>query len=189
MKRSAFIAGQQDLPTSSLVFLDESGITTNMTRGYGRAIGQERCHDSAPLRRGTKTTIISTIRLDGSMATQTIAGSLNKELFAIYLKESLVPTLREGDIVVMDNLRVHKVAGIDKIIKEAKATVLYIPPYSPDLNPIEEMWSKLKAYLRAVKARITGDLFQAIGDGLKTITAQNCAAWVQHAGYIIQSKN
>jgi transposase len=160
-----------------------------MTRRYGRAVGQERCQDSAPVNREKKTTIISTTRLDGSMATQTIAGSLNGELFKIYVKECLAPTLRSGDIVVMDNLRAHKVEGIAEAIKAARATVLYIPPYSPDLNPIEELWSKLKAYLREEKARITGDLLRAIDTGLSLITAQNCVAWVKHAGYFLQSKS
>jgi transposase len=139
--------------------------------------------------RAKKTTIISTMRLDGSMATQTISGSLNGELFRTYVKECLAPTLRAGDIVVMDNLRTHKVKSIDEAIKAARAAVLYIPPYSPDLNPIEELWSKLKAYLRKVKARITGDLSRAIDDGLSLIPAQNCAAWVKHAGYSLQSKS
>jgi transposase len=123
------------------------------------------------------------------MAAQTISGSLNGESFRTYVKECLVPTLRAGDIVVMDNLRTHKVKGIEEAVKMARAAVLYIPPYSPDLNQIEETRSKLEAYPRKEKARITGDLSRATGAGLSQITAQNCAARVEHAGYFLQSES
>jgi transposase len=115
-------------------------------------------------------------------------GSLNGERFLAYVREQLVPSLRAGDIVVMDNLSTHKVEGVKELIKGAKASVLYLPAYSPDLNPIEAMWSKLKAYLRAVKARIKGDLLTAIAEGLKTITADNCVGWWWHAGYAVDFK-
>jgi transposase len=115
-------------------------------------------------------------------------GSLNKERFLAYIRDDLAPGLQAGDIVVMDNLATHKVKGVKELIAAAGATVLYLPVYSPDLNPIEAMWSKLKAYLREVKARITGDLLTAIADGLKTITADNCIGWWWHAGYAVDFK-
>jgi hypothetical protein len=127
------------LGINSLVFLDESGVNTGMTRLYGRAKGQERAVDSAPENHKKNTTIIGAIRFSGVMAPMTIEGAMNGPIFTTYIKNRLVPLLKPGDIVVMDNLRTHKVAGITEAIESAGARVLYLPPYSPDLNPIEEL--------------------------------------------------
>jgi transposase len=155
-----------------------------MTRRYGRAVEKERVYDRAPINHGKQTTIISSIRLCGSTVPATLSGAMNGEQFKHYITTNLVPTLHKGDIVIMDNLSSHKVAGIKEAIEKADATVMYIPPYSPDLNPIEEMWSKLKAYLRKAKARTNDDLLAAIATGFKTSTPDICLGWFTLAGYI-----
>ena len=168
---------------NNLVFLDESGVNINETRHYGRAEGGARVHDSAPLNTPTSTTMLSTVRLDGETVYTTMAGSLNGERFKEYLRDSLVPKLRHGDIVIMDNLRSHKVQGVKELIETAGASVLYLPPYSPDLNPIEQMWSKIKAALRALKPRTVGELENAIPKAFDLITSDDILGWFTCAGY------
>lgn len=174
---------QKELPTSRLVFIDESGVNTRMTRRYGRARRNHRAYDAAPVNYGKTTTIVSSIRLDGSAVALPMSGAMNAERFRDYINNYLVPALHPGDIVVMDNLSTHKVSGIKEAVENADCKVMYIPPYSPDLNPIEEMWSKLKAHLRKVKARTNDNLLAAITEGFATITADNCVGWFSHAGY------
>ena len=125
-----------------LVFLDESGVNTNLTRLYGRAPSSQRAVDHAPLNTPQTTTVLSSIRLDGEKAFTTYQGGTTGERFVQYLRETLLPTLRQGDIVVMDNMRSHHVKAVREILEAKGMKVLYLPPYSPDLNPIEKMWSK-----------------------------------------------
>jgi len=135
----------------NLVFLDESSINTGMTRLYGRSTGSDRVADYTPDVRFERTTILSSVRANGDMVPLVFEGSLNGDIFKEYVAKCLAPTLKAGDIVIMDNLSSHKVEGaIDPIIGIG-AKVLYLPPYSPDLNPIEMLWSKMKAYLRKVR--------------------------------------
>ena len=166
-----------------LVFLDESGVNTNMARLYARAIGGQRVHDGVPLNTGITTTILSSVRLDGDPVYTTFSGAVNGERFKEYLRELLVTSLRQGDIVIMDNLRSHKVDGVAQLIESAGATVLYLPPYSPDFNPIEEMWSKIKAYLRMVKARTVDALLAAIPFAFATVISADVLGWFRHCGY------
>jgi transposase len=175
---------QKGLNAEHLVFLDESGVTTGMTRRYGRALHKERVVDSAPLNHKKSTTIVSSVRLDGTTTRITLEGALNGEGFKSYLREHLAPVLRAGDIVIMDNLSSHKVKGVAEIIAGTGAVVKYLPAYSPDLNPIEEMWSKVKAHLRKVKARDSERLDEGIVAAFGTITRQNCVGWFSHAGYV-----
>lgn len=142
-----------EIDVSKLVFLDESGININMARRYGRAIGKARVVDDVPLNTPKTTTLLSSIRIGGETVPTFFEGALNGERFLQYLQEKLIPSLHENDIVVMDNLRSHKVAGVKEMINEAKASLVYLPAYSPDLNPIEMMWSKIKAYLKGQKRR------------------------------------
>ena len=137
-----------ELPVDKLVFLDESGVNIDMVRRYGRAKNKNRVNDYAPVNTPKKTTLVSSLRLDGTQAYEFFQGSLNGKNFLSYVKNTLIPTLKKGDIVVMDNLSCHKVKGVKEAIEEAGASVLYLPPYSPDFNPIEMMWSKIKALLR-----------------------------------------
>jgi transposase len=171
------------LDKAHCIFLDESGITAAMTRLYGRAYVGERVVDYVPDSRWETSTVVSSLRLDGTTETLLFEGALNGEMFTQYVKECLAPTLKEGDIVIMDNLSSHKVKGIRELIEERGARVKYLPPYSPELNPIENMWSKMKNYLRGVKERSGDRLLRAVGEALRTITAGDAAGWFAHCGY------
>ena len=135
------------------VFIDESGVNIDMTRLYGRSIGNTRIKDSVPLNTPKRTGIVGAMRLDGTIRYRSFEGSITGKRFLIFLKQTLLPVLRKGDIVIMDNLSIHKVKGVQELILSADALPLYLPPYSPDLNPIEELWSKLKSFLRKWKVR------------------------------------
>ena len=165
------------------MFLDESGAKTNMTRLRGRAMGGQRLIDDAPYGHWGVTTMISSIRLDGDTACMVIEGSTTGVVFREYVRHVLLPTLRPGDIVVLDNLSAHKDAAAIRLIQGVGAQVQPLPPYSPDLNPIEKMWSKIKEFLRAAKARIPKALFNAIAAALKTVTPQDAVGWFTSCGY------
>jgi transposase len=166
-----------------LVFLDESGAKTNMTRLRGRAARGQRVHDHAPHGHWCTTTMISSIRLDGSTACMAIEGPTTSEVFAVYVGEVLVPSLSAGDLVILDNLSSHKSAEALALIEGAGAKVLFLPAYSPDLNPIEKMWSKVKEFLRACKARSQEALLAAIASALQRVTAQDAKGWFASCGY------
>ena len=182
-KREAWRAFQSEMDIDKLVFLDESGINTGMTRLYGRSPSNERIIDYVPDVRFERTSILSSIRANGDMVPLVFEGALNGELFKAYVTECLVPNLHEGDIVIMDNLTSHKVKGVVDPIIAAGARVIYLPPHSPDLNPIEMMWSKVKAYLRKVKARTKESLETAIAEALGYITKSDILAWFAENGY------
>ena len=168
-----------------LVFLDESGVNVNMARRYGRGKGGQRVVDHTPLNTPKSTTILSSIRLDGEMALTTFQGGTTGETFLSYLKDVLIPTFRPGDIVVMDNLRTHHIQAVGDLLRGAGAEVLYLPPYSPDFNPIEKLWSKMKAILRKFRIRILDDLAPAIREVAACISPNDCAAWFRCAGYCL----
>ena len=166
-----------------LVFLDESGAKTNMTRLRGRAPRGERVLARAPHGHGYTTTMISAIRLDGSTACMAIEGATDTEVFRAYVRGVLCPSLRAGDIVIMDNHWPHNNELTLTLIARAGASVLFLPAYSPDLNPIEKMWSKVKQCLRRAKARTREELVEAIGTALSTVTAQDALGWFTSCGY------
>jgi transposase len=166
-----------------LVFIDESAAKTNMTRLYGRCAKSERLDASAPHGHWCATTMISSLRSDGGTACMSIDGATNTEVFQAYAKETLCPTLREGDTVIMDNLGAHKNGRTIAIIEQAGAQVVFLPAYSPDLNPIELMWSKVKSLLRAAQARTPASLLEAIGRALAEVSAQDAQNWFAHCGY------
>ena len=168
-----------------LVFLDESGVNVDMARRYGRGRGGRRVVDHAPLSKPKSTTILSSIRLDGELAFTTFQGGTTGARFLTYLKDILIPTLRPGDIVVMDNLRTHHIQAVAELLHDAGAQVLYLPPYSPDLNPIEKLWSKVKAVLRKLRVRTADALAAAIPFALGSISSQNCVGWFRCAGYYL----
>ena len=157
--------------------MDESGAKTNLTRLCGRALRGQRVHASTPPGRWQTTTMMSSIRLDGTTACMALEGTTDTESFRAYVEAVLVPTLRPGDLVVMDNLSPHKSDPTLALITQAGAQVLFLPAYSPDLNPIEKMWSKVKALLRTAEARTPADLVQAIGKALVQVTAQDALGW------------
>lgn len=167
-----------------LVFLDESGAKTNMTRLYGRSFDGARLVDSTPHGHWCTTTLLSAIRREGALAAVTIEGATDADVFTTYVQQVLVPELRPGDIVVMDNLAPHKMPRVIAAVEAAGAEVWFLPPYSPDLNPIEKMWSKIKAYLRKVKARTEGTLNAAISAAFATVTESDIINWFASCGYI-----
>lgn len=182
-RREEWKAAQNKLDLSRLVFLDESGAKTNMTRLRGRAKGGSRCVDDAPHGHWCTTTMISSVRLDGTTACMAIDDATSAEVFREYVRQVLLPTLRSGDIVVLDNLSAHKDKEALALIAAVGAEVWFLPPYSPDLNPIEKMWSKIKELLRAAKARTSDALLAAIAAALQTITSQDAQGWFASCGY------
>ena len=154
-----------------------------MTRLRGRALRGQRVHASAPHGHWHTTTMISSIRLDGTTAAMAIGAPTDTEVFATCVRRVLCPTLRAGDIVIMDNLRPHKNEGTLALIAAAGATVLFLPAYSPDLNPIEKMWSKIKALLRGAQARTRETLIKAIAAALQTVTPKDAIGWFASCGY------
>ena len=181
-RREEFLQRLQTIPPEKLIFLDESGVTTQMTRGYARASGGRRVHEATPGGHWKILTILSALSLGGLLATMTIEEATDGDIFLAYLEQVLGPKLRPGNVVVMDNLSAHKVAGVEQLIQAAGAELLYLPPYSPDLNPIEKAWAKLKQLLRSAKARTAEALNQAIAELLPQITPQNAQAWFRHSG-------
>lgn len=160
-------------------------MNVNMARRYGRGKGGQRVVDHAPLNTPKSTTILSSIRLDGEMAFTTFQGGTTGEKFLAYLKDILIPTLRPGDIVVMDNLRTHHIQAVGELLHNAGAGLLYLPAYSPDLNPIEKLWSKVKAILRKLRIRSLDALDTAIRFALSCVSADECAGWFRCAGYCL----
>jgi transposase len=156
-----------------------------MTRLRGRAQRGRRLHASAPCGRWQSTTMLSSIRLDGTTACMTIAGATDTEVFRSYVERVLVPTLRRGDIVVMDNLGAHKSPATLALIEAVGAEARFLPAYSPDLNPIEKMWSKIKGLLRSAEARTPEELDQAIGSALTKVTPNDACGWFASCGYSI----
>lgn len=166
-----------------MVFLDESGAKTNMTRLRGRAPRGQRVYDSAPYGNWHTTTMLSSVRLDGSTACMVVEGATDTDAFLAYVENILVPSLRPDDIVVVDNLAPHKSPAIAKAIRAAGADIWYLPPYSPDFNPIEKMWSKVKESLRAIAARTQEDLVEAIATALRSVTPSDAQGWYTSCGY------
>ncbi len=182
-KREAWFEGQLDLDPAKLVFIDETWTTTNMARKCGRAAKGERLRASVPHGHWKTTTFVGALRLTGMTAPMVLDGPINGQWFLAYVEQALVPTLREGDIVIMDNLGSHKGAGVRKAIEDAGATLLYLPPYSPDFNPIENAFSKLKALLRKAAERTVDALWDRIGALLGEFAPKECANFFAAAGY------
>jgi len=170
-----------------LVFIDESGVTTQMSRAYGRAPRGQRVREAIPAGHWRTLTVLGALTCDGLLATMTIESATDAEVFLAYVEQVLAPKLRPWQVVVMDNLSAHKVAGVREIIEAAGARLVYLPPYSPDFNPIEPCWGKVKLCLRALKARTLETLDQAITQALASITPENALAWFHHCGYLSKS--
>ena len=171
------------LDPARLVFIDETAVSTNMVRLRGRAPRGIRLIGRVPLGAWKTITFVAALRHDKMVAPMVIEGAMSGEIFLAYVEQCLVPTLRRNDIVVMDNYRAHKVPGIREAIEKARATVRYLPKYSPDLNPIEMPYSKFKALLRKVAARTVQGLYRTIRSFVPQLGAQECANYFRHAGY------
>ena len=167
-----------------LVFIDETWAKTNMTRPRGYAPRGERLVEAAPHGHWHTTTFVGAVRATGFIAPLVVDGAVNGELFRAYVERVLVPELRRGDVVVLDNLGSHKVPGVRRAIEAAGCRLLYLPPYSPDLNPIENAFSKLKRLLRAAAERTVDGLWAAIGRLLDRFTPRECRNYFRHCGYV-----
>jgi transposase len=166
-----------------LVFIDETAVSTNMVRLRGRAPRGVRVIGSVPLGTWQTITFVAALRHNKMIAPMVIKGAMTGEMFLAYVEQCLVPTLRRNDIVVIDNCRVHLGPGIRHAIEKAGATLRYLPPYSPDLNPIETAYSKFKTFLRKVAARTVPGLNRAIRSFIPQLSRQECANYFRHAGY------
>ena len=184
-RRRNFGIAKRFVDLGSLVFLDESGAQSNLTRRCGRALRGERCVDAVPHGHWQTTTMLSAIRLDGVIreATVIVNGAMTGEIFTRYAEHCLAPVLQPGDVVVMDNLSSHKGAGVIQAIEAVDASVWFLPPYSPDLNPIEKLWSKTKAWLRRERPPGFDAIGHALADVLRTVTPDECRNYFRSCGY------
>ena len=180
MRRARWMQEIKEIEHHRLLFLDESGAKTNMTRRAGRGI---RVRDSVPSGRWESTTMMAVVGRNGPQAPWVFPDSIDGDVFTVYAERVLAPTLLPGDILVMDNLSTHKNKRAREAIEATGAIIWGLPPYSPDLNPIEKMWSKAKAHLRKEKARTYDDLVQAIGGALASVSQEDIRGWFGSCGY------
>ncbi len=181
--RESWFDGQLDLDPEGIVFLDETATATNMERRYGRAPRGERCRIAVPHGHYKTTTVTAALRASGPFAVELMHGATNGQRFLSYITDTLVPALKAGDTVVMDNLAAHKVAGVRQVIEAAGANIRYLPAYSPDFNPIENAFAKLKALLRSAAARTIPDLRAAIREAFTRFKPDECRNYLAAAGY------
>lgn len=174
---------QRHMDAERFVFLDETGAATNMVRRYGWAPRGERLADAAPHGHWRTTTFVAGLRSTGLVAPLVLDGPMTGEAFLAYVEQFLAPGLSPGDVVVLDNLAAHKVAGVEQAVRAAGASVMYLPPYSPDLNPIEQAFAKLKALLRKTAARTRDTLWAAIGRSLGSFSPNECRNYLANSGY------
>jgi transposase len=176
-RRQEYLETVRAIAPERLIFLDERGVMVGMTPRYARCRGGDRIQEATPQGHWKLLTLLGAMSTRGMLAIMTIEEATDSDIFLAYLDQVLCPKLRPGDVVVMDNLSTHKVDGVRQRIQQCGAELLYLPPYSPDLNPIEKAWAKLKQLLRAAKASTAQALDQAITDLLPQITADNADAW------------
>lgn len=182
-RRLQWQSTQTQIDPRQFVFIDETWAKTNFTRTYGRALSGVRLIEKTPSGRWQTTTFLGALRAEGFVAPLTVDGAINGPLFRAWIEQHLAPTLRPGDIVVMDNLSSHKVAGVREAIEAARAELRYLPPYSPDLNPIELAFAKFKKLLRDGAERTVDKLWKLCGKVLEQFTEDECRRYFQHCGY------
>jgi transposase len=183
MRRLWWRLSQLGLDAQRIVFIDETGANTKMTRRYGRALRGRRLIAKVPHSHWKTTTFVGGLRLTGFTAPLVVDGPMNGKTFLSYVEQQLAPTLQPGDVVVMDNLAAHKVSGVQQAIEAAGARLIYLPPYSPDFNPIEQAFAKLKWLLRSAAQRTIDGLEQAIADALERFSQAECRNYFRHSGY------
>lgn len=182
-RRQAWFDGQVDLDPERLVFIDETGLSTKMARRYGRSPRGERCRSGVPHGHWKTTTFTGALRITGMTAPMVLDGAMNGIAFRAYVEQVLVPALSPGDVVVMDNLPAHKAEGVRQAIERAGAELRFLPPYSPDFNPIEMAFSKLKALLRAKAERTVDALWETVGALIGSFKPAECANYFKATGY------
>jgi transposase len=170
-----------NLPEEECVFIDETGATLNLTRTYGRAPTDERVYGEKPIAPGQRISTLGALSSQGLMTALCFEGTLNGAVFLYFLEQFLCPLLKPGQYVILDNASPHNVEGVRELIEKTGASLLYLPPYSPDYNAIEWAGSKVKAYLRKVKARTVDALYQALAQALDTISPADALHFVRHA--------
>jgi transposase len=173
----------RSLDARSLIFVDEMGTNVSLSPIYGWSKKGQRAYGSVPRNRGKNTTVLSSMSVKGMGPSLAVEGATDTDVFEAYVEQVLVPTLREGEVVVMDNLSAHKGERVRELIEERGCELLYLPPYSPDLNPIEEAFSKMKGFLRKAQARSREALLEAIGTALSALSAQDARGFFEHCGY------
>jgi len=166
-----------------LKFIDESGVTTVLTRLFGRAAPGMRVREAVPKNYGQSTSVVSLMGITGVETTMLVEGAVDTLACDAFGENFVRPCLRTGDVLVLDNLGAHRASRIEEIAESCGAKVIWLPPYSPDFSPIEQMWSKLKTHLRKVKARTSEELDRAVAEGLQLITESDCRSWFKHCGY------
>src|SRR5580698_837153 len=174
---------QPDWDVRQLVFIDETGLNTKMARHYGRCPMGQRCTSAMPHGHWQSSTFIAALRHDSIAAPFLVDGPVDADVFTAYLEQVLCPQLREGDTLILDNLSTHKISNVTRLLSVRGASVRYLPPYSPDLNPIELAFAKLKAHLRQAAARTLEDLLDAVATALNSFSAQHCRSFLHHAQY------
>jgi transposase len=182
-RRDEWQAKQLSLPVNRLVFIDETGLRTNLVRRYGRARRGQRLIDRTPHGHWKTTTFVSALRHDRLTAPMVVDGAMNSAVFLAYVRQVLLPTLAPGDIVVMDNLSSHKAAGVRQALESVGAQLVYLPPYSPDLNPIEMTYSKFKWLVRSAAERTVEGLWSLVGRLLDPFPPEECRRYLRHCGY------
>ena len=182
-RREAWRTEQPDLDPERLVFIDETGASTKMARRYGRSPRGERCVGPIPHGHWKTLTLVAGLRANAIEAPMVLDGAMNGTAFVAWVEQQLAPTLRPGDIVIMDNLPAHKPTGVRAAIEAAGAELRYLPPYSPDLNPIEMAFAKFKAHLKKAAARTVPRLMRAIRSALLAFAPQQCRNFLTAAGY------
>jgi transposase len=182
-KRRRWRGWQRFMDPAYFVFIDETGTATNMTRRYGRSPSDRRLVAAVPHGHWRTTTLIAGLRQSGILAPLVLDGPMTGLAFRAYVEQCLAPALAPGDVVVLDNLAAHKIDGVRQAIAAAGASILYLPPYSPDFNPIEQLFAKLKALLRKAAARTKEELWSTIGRLLDTCPSTECANYLRHCGY------
>ena len=172
------------LDVKRIVFVDETGVNLSLARRYGRAQGGRRAVGAVPKNYGESVSLIGAIDKGGIIASFVFRGATDTAAMQVFVREVLLPQLEPGDLVVWDNLAVHKTRAVQELFAQAEVKLLFLPPYSPDLNPIEMCWSKLKNFLRARAARTYELLLEAIGVAIEQITATDTRNWIRHCGYV-----
>jgi transposase len=182
-ERASWREQMKDVDATRMIFLDECGSNIALTPRYARAPKGQRAHGRVPRNRGKNTTVLASLSLSGIGASMIIEGAVNAVAFEAYVEHILAPSLSSGQIVVMDNLSAHKGLRVRQLIEARGCEVLFLPAYSPDYSPIEETFSKLKAFLRRAGARTHEALQEALGQALETVTFQDALGWFTHCGY------
>jgi transposase len=182
-KRAWYWRRVRGIDPCRLRFIDEAGVNLALTRLYGRAPKGERLIERVPRNYGAQTSILSDLSLSGVEAIMTVEGAVDTLVFDTYVEKLLRPTIRAGDVLVLDNLAAHRASCIERVAAACGAAVIWLSPYSPDFSPIEMMWSKIKAVMRAAKARSREELEQALVAALELVTRADCLGWFRHCGY------